>query len=580
MGEKKAVTKRATGAKQTAKRSVTNPVSQYSLAQLRTSSSNAANVVVSEVTALAFPTVYACIINISQDIAKIPKTIMREDDEGNRMEMRKHPLWALLSLQPNPETKALTFYQTLMAHVLSYGNAFAEIERDGYGNIVALWQLQPEYMQVYRSIEGIPYVDPVTHVQTGWVIPPNGIYYQYQTRNAPVYLRPKDVLHIANLSSDGVIGYSPIRILAESIGEGIAAQQYGAQFFANNAAPSVIIQHPGSLGDPTDPTANTARDNIIASFNSMSTGRKTALLEEGMTATLMPISNADSQFLQTRTFSTREIAKAYRMPAHKINDLERATFSNISHLAIEYIQDCLLYWVELWKAEFRSKLFNNDPYVFPEWDTEFLELASTDALTRSQIETADRQNGKRSANDLRRDSNLNPYKGGDIYLLPSNMNGIDGKTGEMFNLAAQDSSKNAPDTPESPQTPSDEQSQGADQAERAKSAAVLVATDALRRMQTAEQGELSKIQGKADAKSRTIDVYRKHQDRMYGALQPVVVGLSVALGIRDADTDGYLSRSCEDYCSRRLLDQSPVDVECQAMDLIDGAYQHFMRGGK
>ena len=234
-----------------------------------------------------------------------------------------------------------------------------------------------------------------------------------------VILRPADVLHIPGLGFDGLVGYSPIAMAKNAIGLAIATEEYGAKFFANGAAPSGVLEHPGTIKDP-----NRVREAWQSQFGGSSNSGKIAVLEEGMKYTPISISPEQAQFLETRKFQINEIARIFRIPPHMIGDLEKSSFSNIEQQSLEFVKYTLDPWVIRWEQSIARTLLNPD-----EKQTYFVKfnlegLLRGDYASRMNGYATARQNGWMSANDIRELENLDripPEMGGDLYLINGNM---------------------------------------------------------------------------------------------------------------------------------------------------------------
>ena len=295
-----------------------------------------------------------------------------------------------------------------MTHLLLWGNAYAQIIRNGKGEIVALYPLMPDRMTVDRDENG-------------------QLYYEYQTssddaptmKGSTVILRPPDVLHIPGLGFDGLVGYSPIAMAKNAIGMAIACEEFGAKFFANGANPSGVLEHPGTLKDPAK-----VRDSWNAAFGGSSNAHKVAVLEEGLKYTPISISPNEAQFLETRKFQIDEIARIFRVPPHMVGDLEKSSFSNIEQQSLEFVKYTLDPWVSRWEqAMIRSLLSQTEkPIYFLKFNVD--GLLRGDYQSRMNGYATARQNGWMSANDIRELENLDRIpaeEGGDLYLINGNM---------------------------------------------------------------------------------------------------------------------------------------------------------------
>ena len=364
---------------------------------------------VDEKAAMQIPTVYACVRLLAESIAALPLHLYRVTDEnGNKEKARDHPLYKILYRQPNPEMTSFVFWETLMTHLLLWGNAYAQIIRNGKGEIIALYPLMPNRMKVERDAKG-------------------RLYYEYQTmkedaptmKGAVYQLDPSEVLHVPGLGFDGLVGYSPIAMAKNAIGLAIAAEEYGSKFYANGAAPSGVLEHPNVLKDPAK-----VRDSWNAAFGGSSNAHRVAVLEEGMKYTPISISPNEAQFLETRKFQIDEIARIFRVPPHMVGDLEKSSFSNIEQQSLEFVKYTLNPWVCRWEQALQRALLDDDEkgkYFF-RFNVE--GLMRGDYQSRMNGYATARQNGWMSANDIRELENLDRIPaelGGDLYLVNGNM---------------------------------------------------------------------------------------------------------------------------------------------------------------
>lgn len=341
--------------------------------------------------------VWACVRVIAETIAALPWHVYRQIGE-TRERVRNDIEW-LLHMQPNPEVNAFTFREVQIAHALLRGNAYAEIERNGRGDPAWLWPLHPDRVQPLR----LPSGDLVYRVR--------------QTTRESIDLPARDVLHFKGLGFDGISGYSVIRLAAQSIGLGLAMEQFGASFFGNGAAASGVLEHPGRLSPDAHSNLRTSLEKGFRGVRAL----RPMILEEGMKWHQMSIAPEEAQFLESRRFQTAEICRWFRVPPHMVQDLERATFSNIEHQGIEFVQHTIVPWARRLEMECDIKLFGaiNRGTVYTRLDIN--GLMRGDIKSRYDAYAVGRQWGWLSANDIRTLEDLNPVDGGDEYLAPMNM---------------------------------------------------------------------------------------------------------------------------------------------------------------
>lgn len=360
---------------------------------------------VNERTAMQTTAVYACVRILAEAVASLPLHVYEYRDDGGKKLVHDHPLYYLLHDEPNPEMTSFVFRETLMSHLLIWGNAYAQIIRDGAGRVLGLYPLLPDKMDVQRDDCG-------------------NIYYVY-SRNSdenPMFkeygdirLKAEEVLHIPGLGFDGLIGYSPIAMAKNAVGMTLACEEYGASFFANGANPGGVLEHPGVLKDPSK-----VRESWNSVYRGVNNAHKIAVLEEGMKYQQIGIPPEEAQFLETRKFQINEIARLYRIPPHMVGDLDKSSFSNIEQQSLEFVKYTLDPWVIRWEQSLQRSL------LLPGEKGKYFIKLNVDGLLRGDYQSrmngyaVGRQNGWFSANDIREMENMNPIpdeEGGSLYLI-------------------------------------------------------------------------------------------------------------------------------------------------------------------
>ena len=363
---------------------------------------------VNERSAMQMTAVYSCVRILSEAVAGLPLHLYQYTDKGSREKAVDNPLYFLLHDEPNTEMTSFVFRETLMTHLLLWGNAYSQIIRNGKGEAMGLYPLMPDRMTVGRDEKG-------------------RLYYEYMVssddaktlKDGTVRLSPYDVLHIPGLGFDGLVGYSPIAMAKNAIGLAIAAEEYGSKFYANGATPSGILEYPGTVKEP-----DKVRESWNAGFGGSSNAHKIAVLEEGMKYTPISISPNEAQFLETRKFQINEIARIFRVPPHMVGDLEKSSFSNIEQQSLEFVKYTLEPWLVRWEQAMQRSLIPQDDKskYFIKFNVD--GLLRGDYQSRMQGYATARQNGWMSANDIRELENLDRIPaedGGDLYLINGNM---------------------------------------------------------------------------------------------------------------------------------------------------------------
>lgn len=279
------------------------------------------DIIVNADTALTVGAFHAGVRLIAEDIASMPRHVFERRDKTRRMAI-EHPSYAAIALDPNPEMTAMVWEETMIGHLLTWGNCYAEKELNGMGQTVRLWPLRPDRMTVERA--------PGT----------NRRIYKYRLPNGErIELPQHRVFHVPGFGFDGLIGYSRIRMARRSLENAIAIEEYGLRTFANGAQPGVAIRHKEQL-------SKEAKKNIAESWDDGHQGltnvQRTAVLDEGMELETIGFPPEDAQFLDAKRHSVEEVARWLRLAPHKISDHSRATFSNIEESNIDHVVGTLM----------------------------------------------------------------------------------------------------------------------------------------------------------------------------------------------------------------------------------------------
>lgn len=327
--------------------------------------------------------------------------VVYERDGRNRRRATEHPVYTIIHDRPNPYMDALTFRETLQAHVLGWGNGYAEIERAGHGGPKYLWPISPAK------------ITPEVHKDNAQEI----VRYKYVNGGSTKHIKYENMYHIKGLGFEGLKGYSIINYMKQSLGLVTAVEKYGSRFFKNNATPPAVLEHPGTL---TDSAEAHLRKSWEEKYKSPENAGRIAILEEGMKLNQIGVPPEDAQFLLTRKFSVTEIARWFDIPPHMLKDLEKATFSNIEHQGIEFVVWTLTRWMARWEQETNYKLFGTD--ARRKYYSEFIPAALLrgDIKSRYDAYRVAIYSGWMNRNTARELENMNPAEGLDDYLQPLN----------------------------------------------------------------------------------------------------------------------------------------------------------------
>ncbi len=354
---------------------------------------------VSPDSAMRLAAVYACVRILSETMASLPLVLYRARADGGKDRVTDHWLYRVLGKKPNRYQNPFEWREMLQGHLALRGNAFCQILTNGRGEVTELIPIHPDRVRLELLAQGD---------------------YRYRIQNAAgqeMVLRRGEVWHLRGLSSDGLLGLSPIELSRESLGMALAAQDYGARFFSNDAKPTGgWIEFPGNFKDSE--AKRVFRESYQAAQSGANRG-KVLVLENGMKFHEVGVTNKDAQCRELRKFQITDIARLFRVPPHMIADLDRATFSNIEQQSLEFVMHTMTPWAERWEASIEADLMLDGDQLEVEFD--FANLMRGDAASRSAYYQSGIQNGWLTRNEARVAENLNPIKGLDQPLRPLNM---------------------------------------------------------------------------------------------------------------------------------------------------------------
>ncbi len=324
-----------------------------------------------------------------------------------------HQLFDLLRDEPNPEMTSFTFFRTLMVHALLWSNGYAEIQRDGAARPVALWPLLPGKTRPYR-------------LKTGELVYKTSVGMNQTTEKEPIaaserIISAPNMWHITGLTLDGRVGFGVINLTRQMFGITLAAEKYGAKYFANNAKPGGVITHPGKL----KPEARATLRDTWQQSQSGDNAQKTAVLEDGMKYEPISVKPNEGQVLETRQFQKGEICSVFHVAPHMIGDSEKSNRANTEQLGQEFVSYSLNPWLKNIQSESKRKLFvktgRTAGRFFPRYDTS--PLTMPDSATRQAFYNSGKQWGWLCTNDIHEREHINPTEqpGAELYWMPVNM---------------------------------------------------------------------------------------------------------------------------------------------------------------
>jgi len=342
---------------------------------------------VTEETALTYSAFWNAVSLISGTVAALPLHLMQQNGKEKQRAV-KDPLYKLLHDAPNDYMSAMSFRETMMAHILTWGNGFAEIARDGYGEAKALWPIPPNRIIKMELKE-------------------NRLWYEIRVDSASVWMPREQILHIPGLGFDGITGYSVAAMARKSIGLGMAMETFGSLFFGQGTHPGVVVSHPMQLKAETH---ENLRKSLTETYSGLGQAHRLMLLEDGMKMEKVGISPEDSQFLESRQFQIPEIARWFNLPPHKLKDLTKSSFNNIESEQISFVTDSILPWLVRLEQNYNMQLLTKR-----QWDAENLYfkhivegLLRGDAKSRAEFYQIMINIGAMTRNEVREKEDLNP----------------------------------------------------------------------------------------------------------------------------------------------------------------------------
>lgn len=362
-----------------------------------------AGVTVTENTAMTYASVWQAVTLIAGDVGSLPLLFYKRLPNGGKERYTAHPLYSLLHDAPNSEMSSMVFRETLQAHLLIWGNAYAEIERDGAGRAVALWPLLPSQVTPFRDGQVLRYR------VAGFSGAPD------------VILDARDVLHVPGLGFDGITGYGVVRMARQSLGLLGAAEKFGATFFGNGTTFGGALKAPGVLGDKA---IKNLRESVSAYHSGPDKAHRFLILEQGMDYVKFGVDPNDAQFLETRKFQIAEVARWFNLPVSKLREMDNSSVrANIEQEALDYVISTLRPWLVRWEQEMKRKLISPLERNTQHIEFNIAGLLRGDLQSRYAAYAVGRQWGWLNADEIRELENMNPLPdgAGQKYLSPVNM---------------------------------------------------------------------------------------------------------------------------------------------------------------
>lgn len=352
---------------------------------------------------------YAGIRLISENVAALPKSIRRFTDSGP-VSSDDLPAYRLISIRPNPYTNAYDFWNAITTWLEGWGNAFAIIKWSNLGVPLALYQVHPSCVTV-TVVNGRKWYKVVMDDPDLAFL--NGTY------------SDDEMLHFMLVTLNGIMGVNPVVYNALSLGKNLATEQFGAEFYEKGGNIKAVMEVDGSMGDD-------AYNQFMRHFKQSSANFETPLLEYGIKYKQLSVNPVAAQLIQSETFSLQDVCRILNIPPHMIGELSHATFSNIEHQTIQFVQYTLRPIVKRFEMEMESKLFASKD--IGKYDVKFVldGLLRGDTAARSTYYHNAILDGYMSRNEVRELEGLQHKEGLDEMLYPLNT-GIVGKEEQTNN---------------------------------------------------------------------------------------------------------------------------------------------------
>ncbi|WP_044200665.1 phage portal protein [Flammeovirga sp. OC4] len=362
---------------------------------------------VTEASALRLSVVFSCVRVISETVGTLPLNTYKRTEKGKEKAINKN-VYFILKEEPNPSTNIVGWKETMTALCALYGNSLSVIQRDDYGRPIAIWQKAPEEWKVIKK-----------HKE-------NKYYYYIWNYNTEAWdpILQENVIHFSGFGGDGVIGFSPIRMNAQSVGMGLASQNLGVEYYENYGFVSDVIYYNGAFKQ-NEKGENTVVENIRKEWNKNHTGAgkrfKTAIFDEKTKLERLKIPLDDFQFINTHKLTREQICGIFRMPQHMIQSLDNASYNNIESLTLGFTKFTITPWLVRQEKELDRKLFTRRERktYYTRYNLEM--LLRGDPKARSEYYKNLFYTASISPNEIREKEEMNPYEGGYEYYVPTNM---------------------------------------------------------------------------------------------------------------------------------------------------------------
>ena len=495
--------------------------------------------------AIRVAAVYACVRVLSETFAQFPIHICKS--QGMRkVYTPEHPLNQVLGKRPNDWQTPFEFFEMMMGHLALRGNCYAQIVPGELGAVTQLIPLRPDRMKVERLSNG------------------RLLYLFREDSGSETKYGQDQIFHVRGMSSDGIVGNSPIQTMSDPIGFSIATDKYGSQFFRNSARPSGILRADGAIKAEE---AQRMKNDWMAAHGGPDNAHRVAVLANGLQWQAIGISSEDAQLLETRQFQITEIARIFRVQPHMIGDLSNATFSNIEQQSIDFVRYTMLPWVVRWEQAINRDLIAEDETFYAKFCVEGLlrgDSSARSAYYRELINT-----GVMTINEARELEDMAPVEYGDVNLIQGAMIPLDqlieqAEAGEPPGEEPEDP-ENMPEDPED--APEDDTEDPAE--DDAEEAPMSAQDDKIYSILLEQAGKLAAVGVEAvnaiRAAARRLVSIESDQIRSASRKPNMVAALDEFYAKHEGRLASALAAPCAVY--RALA--GPVDIQAGVKEYID-----------
>ena len=334
--------------------------------------------------ALSFASVYACVQAVADDMAAMPLQAFKRTDE-KRERVRDHAVDYVLTKRANKNMTPYIWRKLVFTDLLTYGNHYSLISFGSDGQVQELIPLNASATDVFQDSN------------TG------KLFYRTTRNNETVDFLDYEIFHCKGQSSDGIKGISPILTLKYNVESSDSANRLNHELLRNGGIPKGIIKLQGAVNEE-------AKQRVKAEWKRTNSGNAIAVLDNGMDYQGLGQTIQEMEWLSGQKFNLEMISAVFKVPLHRINQLDRSTFNNIEHQSLEYYKNTLLPLGRMLEQEIDFKLFSDRElkqgyYCKHNFDA----ILRPDAITRATVQEINFRNGFSTLNEVRAENEKNAF---------------------------------------------------------------------------------------------------------------------------------------------------------------------------